>query len=210
MVCSTQRERHECEQRGVRSSVLEDQVGAWLETLVVPDDWKADLERMAAGVRRKESERPAIDRTSIENQRRRLIDLYADVHISREEFVGRMRALEASVTDGAEQPSYFEADLVKVKGLLHDWKMLWDKATPQERQDIVGALFGEVRVRDKSIVSATLADPVRPLRRQFRKHVGCSWWHQQMTRMNRLGWRPRTGAGRPSPYRFDERLAAYV
>ena len=159
MVCSTQRERHECEQRGVRSSVLEDQVGAWLETLVVPDDWKADLERMAAGVRRKESERPAIDRTSIENQRRRLIDLYADVHISREEFVGRMRALEASVTDGAEQPSYFEADLVKVKGLLHDWKMLWDKATPQERQDIVGALFGEVRVRDKSIVSATLADP---------------------------------------------------
>jgi hypothetical protein len=36
---------------------------------------------------------------------------------------------------------------------------LWDKATPQERQDIVAALFGEVRVRDKSIVSATLADP---------------------------------------------------
>ena len=58
-----------------------------------------------------------------------------------------------------EQPSYFEADLVKVKGLLHDWKSLWDKATPQERQDIVAALFGEVRVRDKAIVSATRADP---------------------------------------------------
>ena len=143
----------------MRSSVLEDQVGAWLNTLVVPDDWKADLERMAAGVRRKERERPAIDRTSIENQRRRLIDLYADAHISREEFVGRMRALEASLTDGSEQPSYFEADLVKVKRLLHDWKMLWNKATPEERKDIVGALFGEVRVRDKTIVSATLADP---------------------------------------------------
>ena len=69
------------------------------------------------------------------------------------------RALEASLADGSKQPSYFEADLVKAKGLLHDWKNLWGKATPQERQDIVGALFGEVRVRDKSIVSATLADP---------------------------------------------------
>ena len=37
--------------------------------------------------------------------------------------------------------------------------MLWDKATPEECQDIVGALFGEVRIRDKGIVSATLADP---------------------------------------------------
>jgi hypothetical protein len=36
--------------------------------------------------------------------------------------------------------------------------MLWGKATSQERKEIVGALFGEVRVRDKSIVSATLAD----------------------------------------------------
>ena len=32
-------------------------------------------------------------------------------------------------------------------------------ATPDERRDIGGALFGEVRLRDKSIVSATLADP---------------------------------------------------
>ena len=37
--------------------------------------------------------------------------------------------------------------------------MLWGKATPQERADIVGAMFGKVRVRDSAIVSATLADP---------------------------------------------------
>ena len=100
-----------------------------------------------------------MDRTAIENQRRRLVDMYLELQIGREEYVGRMRALEASLTDGSEQPSYFEADLVKIKGLLHDWKTLWVKATPEERKDIVGAIFGEVRVRDKSIVSATLADP---------------------------------------------------
>jgi hypothetical protein len=80
------------------------------------------------------------------------------VHIGREEFVGRMRALEASLTGGLPQPSYFEADLLKVKGLLYDWKVLWGKATAEERKDIMASLFGEVRVRDKDIVSATLAD----------------------------------------------------
>jgi hypothetical protein len=159
MVCPVQRERHECDQHGIRSSVLEAQVGQWLATLEVPEDWKADLERMAAGVRRKRKKQPALDRSTVETQRQRLIDLYADVHIGREEFIGRMRALEATLTDGLPQPSYFEADLVKVKGLLHDWSMLWSKASPEERKEIVAALFGEVRVRDKTIVSATLADP---------------------------------------------------
>jgi hypothetical protein len=158
MVCSTQRERHDCQQRGVRSDLLEDQVGQWLATLEVPDDWKEDLERLASHTRRKESERSQVDRTAIENQRRRLNDLYLELQIGREEYVGRMRALEASLSGGLEQPSYFEADLVKIKGLLHDWKMLWDKADSQERADIVAALFGKVRVRDKAIVSATLAD----------------------------------------------------
>ncbi len=117
------------------------------------------LERLAFRTRRKESERSQIDRTAIENQRRRLVDMYLEVQIGREEYVGRMRALEASLSGGLEQPSYFEADLVKIKSLLHDWKTLWDKATPEERKEIVAALFGDVRVRDKNIVSATLADP---------------------------------------------------
>ena len=70
MVCSTQRKRHDCKQRGVRSHLLEDQVGQWLATLEVPDDWKDDLERLSSRTRRKESERSLIDRTAIENQRR--------------------------------------------------------------------------------------------------------------------------------------------
>ena len=127
-----------------RTSVLEDQVGQWLATLEVPDDWKEDLERLASRKGRAKGGLPEMDRTAIDNQRRRLIDMYIELQIGREEYVGRMRALEASLTDGSEQPSYFEADLVKIKGLLHDWKTLWDKATPHERQDIVGALFGEV------------------------------------------------------------------
>ena len=69
-----------------------------------------------------------------------------------------MHDLEASAHGGPKQPGYLEADLVKVKRLLHDWKMLWARATAQERKDMVRALFSEVRVRDKCIVSATLTD----------------------------------------------------
>jgi hypothetical protein len=43
-----------------------------------------------------------------------------------------------------------------------------DTANPQARADIVAALIGKVRVRDKAIVSATLADQrYAPLNRQF-------------------------------------------
>jgi hypothetical protein len=94
LTCSTQREPHECDQRGVRSGVLEDQRSRWLATLA----------------------------------------------------------------DGAPQPSYFEADLVNIKDTLYDWARLWDRATPQERADIMSAVFSRVRVRDQSIVVATLAD----------------------------------------------------
>jgi hypothetical protein len=46
MACITQRERHDCDQRAVRSAQLEDQIGAWLATLVIPSDWRADNERL--------------------------------------------------------------------------------------------------------------------------------------------------------------------
>ncbi len=106
-----------------------------------------------------------------------------------------MRALEASLSDGSHQPSYFEADLMKIKGLLHDWKTLWDKATPQERQDIVAALFGEVRLRVKAIMSATLADPrTRPSSLVLRRGA-CSWLRQQKMGSIRLGSAPPDGLG---------------
>ena len=42
----TQRERHACDQRAVRSADLEDQVGAWLASVEIPADWQTDIERL--------------------------------------------------------------------------------------------------------------------------------------------------------------------
>jgi hypothetical protein len=103
MACMTQRERHACDQRGVRSSVLEDQVGAWLATLRIPDDWQADIARLQAGIARAVDEGPRVDREKIAAQLGRLGDLYVDGAISREEYVGRRRALDASLAGGAPQ-----------------------------------------------------------------------------------------------------------
>ena len=155
MACPSQRERHGCDQRGVRSARLEDQVGTWLTTLVIPDDWRADIERLQR--REARTERPVVDTAHIERQMANLNDLYAVAAITREEWVGRRLALKASLNGGLPQPSYSEAVLVRAARLLSDLGDLWTKATPAERTEIAASLFAEVKVRDERIVEARLA-----------------------------------------------------
>ena len=157
MACGTQRERHDCAQQAVRSAHLEDQVGEWLETLVIPEDWRADIERMQRGIARAVEERPPIDLTRIGHQLDNLKELFVLGDITREEYVGRSRALKASLEGGRPQPTYSEAVLVRAARLLAELGDLWKGATPQERQEIAGNLFAEVRVRDDRIVSSRLA-----------------------------------------------------
>lgn len=157
MACTAQRERHDCDQRAVRSADLEDQVGAWLESLVLPDDWRADIERLQR--REARPQRVAVDTARIQRQLANLRDLFAEADITREEYIGRKRALMASLDGGPAQPTYSEAVLVRAARLLGDLGNLWAKATPAERAELVATLFAEVRVRDNQIVRATLADP---------------------------------------------------
>ena len=164
MACPTQRGRHGCEQRAVRSTRLEGQVEEWLRTLRVPDDWRDDIERMQRGLVVASSHRPAIDGTRIRGQLTRLRELYVMGDIVREEYVGRKRELEDALTGGPEQPSYSEAVLVKAARLLSDLGDLWALATEAERTEIAQTLFSAVRVRDGTIVSARLArDEYLPL-----------------------------------------------
>jgi DNA invertase Pin-like site-specific DNA recombinase len=155
MACTTQRERHDCDQRAVRSTHLEDQVGEWLATLVIPADWRADIERLQR--HEAQIERPVVDTARIERQLANLRDLFADADITREEYVGRKRALMAALNGGLPQPTYSEAILVRAARLLADLGDLWAKATPVERAEIAAGLFTEVRVRDDRVVGAKLA-----------------------------------------------------
>lgn len=162
MACITQRERHACDQRAVRSGHLEDQVGEWLATLEIPADWRADIERL----QRREAQvvRPVVDTARIERQLANLRDLFAEADITREEYVSRKRALMVSLNGGLPPPSYSEAVLVRAARLLSDLGELWAKATPTERAEIAAGLFAEVRVRDDRIVGARLArDDYLPL-----------------------------------------------
>jgi hypothetical protein len=135
------------------------QVEEWLTTLRLPDDWRADIERMQRGIARAIDERPAVDLTRIQRQFDNLKDLFADADITREEYVGRKRALMASLDVGRPQPTYDEAVLVRAARLLADLADLWRRATPEQRAELAQTLFAEVRVRDKAIVGATLAQP---------------------------------------------------
>ena len=135
------RERHACDQRAVRSAHLEDQVGKWLTTLLIPTDWRVDIERLQR--REAQIERPVVDTARVERQLANLRDLFADADITREEYIGRKRALMASLTGGLPQPTYSEAVLVRAARLLADLGDLWAKATPTERAEIAAGLFAE-------------------------------------------------------------------
>ena len=164
MACPTQRGRHECDQRAVRSSKLEGQVETWLRTLQIPDDWRGDIERMQRRIVTAANNAPRVDTKRIEGQLVRLRELFVIGDIAREEYVGRKRELEATLAGGPEQPSYAEAILVAAARLLNDLGKLWSKATAEERTEIAANLFASIRVRDGVIVSAKLArDEYLPL-----------------------------------------------
>ena len=96
MVCRTQRERHDCDQRAVRNADLERQIGEWFTGLQIPSDWRATLAQMQRGMAH--TERPTVDRSKIAGQLERLNDLYVMDSIDREEYVTRKRALDATLT----------------------------------------------------------------------------------------------------------------
>ena len=107
---------------------------------------------------------PKVDSKLIEGQLVRLRELFVIGDITREEYVGRKRELEASLDSGPEQPSYAEAIRVQAARLLNDLGQLWARATEDERTEIAQNLFASLRVRDGQIVSAKLArDEYLPL-----------------------------------------------
>lgn len=160
MACVTQRERHACVQRGIRTSVLEAQVGAWLATVKIPATWRADMERLQAELTGPPKAR-IDDQARIVGQITRLQELYELGHIAggREEYIARRRVLETELT-GAPVTSIAPVSVLEqAKRLLDDLADLWARANAQERSDICQTMFAEVRVRDQAIVGAALARP---------------------------------------------------
>ena len=155
MSCTNARERHDCDQRAVRSAVLEDQVGAWVGALRF-DGWRADMERLQ---RRDARPAPAVDAARIQRQTDSNLALFKMGDISREEYVARKRELEAALEVGRPQPMYSERVLADAARLLSDLGRLWSKATPSQRGEIAQGLFAEIDVLDDRIVGARLARP---------------------------------------------------
>ncbi len=111
-------------------------LATWLASLVIPADWRADIERLQR--REAQIQRPTVDTARIERQLANLRELFLQADITRDEYVGRKRALTASLNGGAAQPSYSEAVLVRAARLLQELGTLWSKATPTERAEIAG------------------------------------------------------------------------
>ena len=92
-------------------------------------------------------QRPKVDTDRIKQQLANPKELFLAADITREEYVGRKRALEASLVGGAAQPTYSEAVLVRAARLLKDVDDLWSSATPAECAETAASLFAAPKSR---------------------------------------------------------------
>jgi DNA invertase Pin-like site-specific DNA recombinase len=160
MACMNRRETHDerC-QGGVKTAVLESQVGAWLGQLRIPDDWRADIERLQRQLERRESTPQPDRRATLTGRLERLREFYFMGDIDRDEYTTRRHAIETELASGEGTVIAPLTTLSKAKMLLSDLAELWTQATAEERSDLASTLFDQVRVKDKVIVSAKLARP---------------------------------------------------
>ncbi len=157
--CIVAREQKACDQRGVRQVGMEGQVAQWLDGVSGHDfdEW-GSVE--AALAQEAETVVPTrqIDSERIQRQLAAAKHLYSLGDMTPEEYTVRTRSLKAQLNEDVPVGGMSAETLSRAAARFDDLARLWLAATAEERADIAQALFEEVRVRDRSIVSVRLAD----------------------------------------------------
>ena len=128
-------------QKGVPARVLDAQIGSIVRSLRIPNDWQRRIEEMISG--EDVSARVAAERIMLEEQLRRLRRQHLDLEIDDAEYEkGRLR-LHAKL-DSLEVP---EEGVLQVSARqLRDLSLAWDRATAEERRELLRLTFEAVYV----------------------------------------------------------------
>jgi len=130
----------ECDQRMVRADDAEDALGAFLQSLSLPADWREQVLEMIrdqAG----DPEETARQRARLEGQLGRLKRLFLLGDLDEIEYKLERDRLRAQL-DALAPPVV--PDLEKAAELLGDFGAIWQAATPLEKKQIAGTLLQAV------------------------------------------------------------------
>jgi hypothetical protein len=150
MVCSSKRHRGAvCDQRSVRASVLEDQIGLLLKQVEIPNEWRKLAEHFyKKSVEQVVHEQPA---EAIERRLARAKRLFVEDELSWDEYLKMRDPLMARLQRSRATPAV-PRGLEEARALLGDIGRVWDVAAPAQRAELVRRMLTHVVVLDDGIV----------------------------------------------------------
>jgi DNA invertase Pin-like site-specific DNA recombinase len=161
MLCSTRIQRHDvCDQRSVKSALLEAELTEQVARLTLPADWQEDVigylldEEGLAGL--------LFRRRALDEHFRQVKFLYEQEEISRQQYRREWQAYhhESWALDLAQRT---DLDLSLAWDLLSDMSRLWALLTPLEQKELAQSLLRVAIVDEQRVISWHWYRPFAPL-----------------------------------------------
>jgi site-specific DNA recombinase len=153
LTCWGRRQVQGCREKSVAARVVEQEVGAYLRALTLPDDTK---QRILDAFHRAKPEAAARDteRRKLEGLLRRLGDLYLLGDLSKREYEARRSELKMELTRLTEADAHGRPDVLeRLQQYLLDAGAAWEDADARQRNKLARALFEAILVRDGHVLA---------------------------------------------------------
>ena len=149
--CYQGRQGATCPQRSTFLDVYEAQVLEYLDTFVIPEDYRPQLMAAQAEIHPVGAD-AAGERRRLERQLANLRTLFELGDLTKDDFLERRERLQRTM-DGLRTDNQRDEALERAAAFLDDVPAAWLAATDAQRNALARLLFREVRIKDDSVVA---------------------------------------------------------
>jgi site-specific DNA recombinase len=162
LACWGRRQVLGCRSKTVAASVIEQELGAYLRSLRLPEDAKQEILAAYHEATPEAAERSR-QRQALESQLRRLADLGQMGDIERKEYEARRGAIKAQLAQHVEADAHGRPEVLEnLYRYLQDAGAAWDDAEPDQRNRLARALFDALLVRDGHLAAVRPRQEFQP------------------------------------------------
>jgi site-specific DNA recombinase len=159
--CSRRTQTKDCDAPTFFASVVEEQLGAFLQGFAIPEEERA---RLVAAWRERQENQPnrGAERAAIQRKLARIRDLYEEGDLDKATYQAKRAALHADLA-ALPECSASSADAGdRLAAYLNDVALAWRAATPEERNKLARQMFNAVTIDNRTAVEITPRPDLRP------------------------------------------------
>lgn len=151
--CSGRRQGKTCPARSAALTIYDEQIGAYLGTFIIPDNYQARLYEYVVATRPDTGKYVVDQRHRLEAQAERLRDLYLLGDVERSQYVVERERLkrDLALLDMREQGQASHLD--GLAELLANVSTAWGAALPEQRNRLARLLFEEIVINDEQVAA---------------------------------------------------------